>query len=104
MVSNSLEFFKDLWSSSDFSDVTIVSEDQEQYRGHRNIISAFSPILKKLFKLDSQNPSLLYLNGINSAEIQAIMNYIYLNEIPETWTQQLQSVVSSLQIKGLMAG
>ena len=103
MVLNSLEFFKDLWSSSDFSDVTIVSEDQEQYRGHRNIISAFSPVLKKLFKLDSQNPSLLYLNGINSAEIQAIMNYIYLNEIPETWTQQLQSVVSSLQIKGLMA-
>ena len=100
------EFFEhigELLKSSDFSDVTIVSEDQRIFKGHRNIISGFSPVLKKLFKIDFNNqPALLYLNGINSSEINAIMEFIYCNTIPKTWTEQLKSAIISLEIKGLL--
>ena len=93
----------ELLKSSDFSDVTIVSDDQKIFKGHRNILSGFSPVLKKLFKVDSQyHPALLYLNGINSSEINAIMEFIYCNTIPKTWTEQLKSAVISLEIKGLL--
>ena len=92
----------DLLKSSDFSDVTIVSDDQKIFKGHRNILSGFSPVLKKLFKVDSQyHPTLLYLNGINSSEINAIMEFIYCNTIPNTWTEQLQSAIIALEIEGL---
>ena len=100
------EFFEhigELLKSSDFSYVTIVSEDQRIFKGHRNIISGFSPVLKKLFKIDFNNqPALLYLNGINSSEINAIMEFIYCNTIPKTWTEQLKSAIISLEIKGLL--
>ena len=99
------EFFEhigELLKSSDFSDVTIVSDDQKIFKGHRNILSGFSPVLKNLFKIDTNNqPALLYLNGINSSHINAIMEFIYCNTIPKTWTKQLQSAVISLEIKGL---
>ena len=96
------QFLGEMLASSDFSDVTIVTEDKEQFKGHRNILSAFSSVLRELFKVDSHYPSLLYLNGVNSTVIKSIMQYIYLNEIPQNWTQQLESAVKSLQIKGLM--
>ena len=99
------EFFEhigELLKSSDFSDVTIVSDDQKIFKGHRNILSGFSPVLKKLFKIDTNNQqAFLYLNGINSSEISAIMEFVYCNTIPKTWTEQLQSAVISLEIKGL---
>ena len=99
------EFFEhigELLKSSEFSDVTIVSDDQKIFKGHRNILSGFSPVLKKLFKIDTNNQSpLLYLNGINSSELNAIMEFIYCNTVPKTWTEQLQSAVISLEIKGI---
>ena len=99
------EFFEhigELLKSSDFSDVTIVSDDQKIFKGHRNILSGFSPVLNMLFKVDTNNQQAsLYLNGINSSEVNAIMEFIYCNTIQKTWTEQLQSAVFSLEIKGL---
>ena len=102
MSEDFMKHIGDLLKSSDFSDVTIVSDDQKMFKGHRNILSGFSPVFRNLFKVESQyHPALLYLNGINSSEINTIMEFIYSNTIPETWTEQLQSAVISLQIKGL---
>ena len=101
MCANFLNYMGQLLETTDFSDVTIVSDDQKIFKGHRNILSAFSPVLRNLFKVDSQYPSLLYLNGVNSTEINAIMQYIYSDKLPITWTEQLQSAVNSLQIESL---
>ena len=101
MCADFIKHMGQLLESSDFSDVTIVSDDQKIFKGHRNILSAFSPVLRKLFKVDHQYPSLLYLNGVNSTEINAIMQYIYSDKLPNTWTEQLQSAVNSLQIESL---
>ena len=92
----------ELLKSSDFSDVTLVSDDHKIFKGHKNILSGFSPILMNLFKIDSQyHQTLLHLNGINSTEISVLMEFIYFNTFPKTWSEQLQSAVISLQIKGL---
>ena len=101
------ELFKihigELLKSSDFSDVTIVSDDQKIFKGHRNILSGFSPVLNKLFKVDSPyHPALLYLSGINSSEINAIMEFIYCNTIPKTWTEKLKSAIITLEINCLL--
>ena len=54
MSEDFLKHIRELLKSSDFSDVTIVSDDQKIFKGHRNILSGFSPVLKNLFKVDSQ--------------------------------------------------
>ena len=96
-----LKHFREILETSDFSDVTIISDDLKIFKGHRNILSVFSPVLKSLFKIESYHSSSLYLNGINSTEINAILKYIYFNTIPLKWTKQLESAVDSLQIKAL---
>ena len=96
-----MKHFREILNSSDFSDVTIVSDDLKIFKGHRNILSVFSPVLKSLFKIDSHHLSSLYLNGINSTEINVILEFIYFNTLPPKWTKQLESAVDSLQIKGL---
>ena len=101
MGADFIKHMRQLLESSDFSDVTIVSDDQKIFKGHRNILSTFSPVLRNLFKVDHQYPSLLYLNGVKSTEINAIMKYIYSNKLPNTWTEQLESAVNSLQISSL---
>ena len=102
MSEDFLEHIGELLKSSDFSDVTLVSDDQKIFKGHKNILSGFSPVLMNLFKIDSQNyQTLLHLNGINSTEINVLMEFIYFNIFPKTWTEQLQSAVIALQIKGL---
>ena len=96
-----MKHFREILNSSDFSDVTIVSDDLKIFKGHRNILSVFSPVLKSLFKIDSHPSPSLYLNGIDSTEINVILKFIYFNTIPPKWTKQLESAVDSLQIKGL---
>ena len=87
MSEDFLEHIGELLKSSDFSDVTLVSDDQKIFKGHKNILSGFSPVLMNLFKIDSQNyQTLLHLNGINSNEINILMEFIYFNIFPKTWT------------------
>lgn len=97
-----IKHIRALLKSSDFADVTLVSDDQKIFKGHKNILSGFSPVLRNLFKVDSQyHQTLLHLNGINSTEIGVLMEFIYSNTLPKVWTKQLQSAIISLQIKGL---
>ena len=56
---------KDMMASSEFADVTLVTDDKQQIRAHRNILSASSPVFKNILQLDSNNTNpVIYLRGI----------------------------------------
>ena len=63
---------------SEFADVTLVTDDKQQIRAHRNILSACSPVFKHILNLDSSiaNP-VIYLRGVQNSEIVSIMQFIY---------------------------
>ena len=46
--------FKDLYEQDKYSDVTLVCDDQTQFKAHKIVLSACSPVFKKI--IDS-NPS-----------------------------------------------
>ena len=51
--------------SSEFSDVTLVTDDKQQIKAHRNILSAASPVFKSIFQMDSNNANqVIFLMGI----------------------------------------
>ena len=62
--------------SSEFSDVTLVTDDKQQIKAHRNILSACSPHFKKILQLDSNANPVIYLRGIQHSEIESIMQFI----------------------------
>ena len=65
-------------TSSEFADVTLFTDDKQQIRAHRNILSACSPVFRNILQLDSNNAnSVIYLREIQSSEMESILQFIY---------------------------
>ena len=98
------EAFKEMMTSNEFADVTLITDDKQQIRAHRNILSACSPVFKNILKLDSgNNNSVIYLRGIQHLEMESIIKFIYLGEarISEEKMSEFLTVSKNLEIEEL---
>ena len=65
---------KEMMTSEEFADVTLVTDDKKQFKAHRNILSACSPVFKNILQIDKNSPnSVIYLRGVQHSEIESIM-------------------------------
>ena len=65
---------EDMMTSSEFADVTLVTDDKQQIKAHRNILSAASPVFKSIFQMDSNNANqVIFLMGIQHSEMESII-------------------------------
>ena len=93
--------------SSEFSDVTLVTDDKQQIKAHRNILSAASPVFKSIFQMDSNNANqVIFLMGIQHSEMESIMQFIYLGEarFNEERMSEFLTLSKNLEIKELSTG
>ena len=75
------EALQEMMTTSEFADVTLITDDKQQIRAHRNILSAASPVFKSILQLNSTNTNpVIYLRGIQYSEMESIMQFIYLGE------------------------
>ena len=98
------EVMREMMTTSEFADVTLVTDDKQQLRAHRNILSAVSPVFKEILQLDGINSnSVIYLRGIQHSEIALIMQYIYLGEarLHKDRVNEFLMVSKNLEIKEL---
>ena len=72
--------FKDLYVEGTNSDVTLVSDDQIQFKAHKIVLRACSPVFKKIIDNNPTQHPLIYLRGIQSYEMESILQYMYLGE------------------------
>ena len=94
--------FGELRGDSDFTDVTLVCEEQS-IKAHKVILSASSPFFKKLLKTHSHPQPLIYMRGIRSSELCAIIDFIYLGEA-RIFQEQLETFLAlaeELELNGL---
>ena len=98
------EALGDMMSSNEFADVTLVTDDKQQIRAHRNILSACSPVFKNILQIHSNitNP-VIYLRGIQHFEMESIMQFMYLGEAKfyEERMSEFLMVSKDLEIKDL---
>ena len=69
-------FMRELKECSDFKDVTLKCEDGTEINAHKSVISAFSPMFRDIlndFECSSTQPSTIYLIGINSVDIDNLL-------------------------------
>ena len=96
---------QEMMMSEDFADVTLITNDKKLFKGHRNILSACSPVFKNIFQMESHsnNHPVIYLRGIEYSEIESIMQFIYMGEtaVYEDRMHEFQSVAKNLEIKEL---
>ena len=67
---------KEMMTSGDFADVTLVCDDKKKIRAHRNILAACSPVFKDILLIE--NSSVVYLKGVDSSKMESILQFIYL--------------------------
>merc|ERR1719418_391740 len=94
-------------TSAEFADVTLVTDDKQQIRAHRNILSACSPVFKNILQIDRNNTNpVVYLRGIQHSEMESIMQFIYLGEARfyEDRMSEFLTVSKNLEIKELSTG
>ena len=95
--------FKEMRSDTDFADVTLVSEEDQQIVAHKFILSACSPIFKSMFKRNHHSHPLIYMRGLQSKDLEAIVDFIYNGEanIFQDDLDGFLALAEELQLKGL---
>ena len=68
--------FGNLMAENDFSDVTLVSDDQIQIRAHKFVLSACSPVLKNILLNNPHSHPVVYLRGVKQHELQSLLQFM----------------------------
>ena len=94
----------ELRKDSDFTDVTLISDDKVKFSAHKVVLSSCSNMLKFILKENNNANPLLYLGGVSSVNLGYILDYIYHGKV-NLFQEQLDSFLESaqkLEIKGLI--
>ena len=95
--------FRSLRKDEDFTDITLACEDGQELEAHKVILAAVSPIFQKLLKTKKHAHPLIYMRGIKSANLMAIVNFVYNGEV-SIYQEDLQdflSVAKELKLTGI---
>ena len=95
--------FKDLYTDTDFTDVTLATDDDKQIKAHKVILSSCSSFFRRILLNNPHQHPLLYLKGVKFAQLKSIIQFIYLGqaEVNQDDIQNFMESAKDLEIKGL---
>ena len=95
--------FRSLKEDKDFNDVTLACEDGTQVEAHKVILAASSLFFQKLLKRNKHNHPLIYMRGVKSEDLVAIVDFLYNGEanVCQENLDSFLAVAEELQLKGL---
>ena len=65
---------------TEYADVTLVCEDGYQVDAHKIILAASSPLLKSLLSMNKHSHPLIFMRGMKSTDLTAIVDFLYYGE------------------------
>ena len=91
-----------LFDQPDFSDVTLVCEDQKQILAHKVILASGSPFFKNILALNPHPKPLIYLR-VKFLDLQAIVSFMYTGQckVAQNELDRFLEIAKSLDIGGL---
>jgi uncharacterized C2H2 Zn-finger protein len=100
---NIIGTFHHLRQDTDFSDVTLVCEDDKQIEGHQLILTACSTFFSRVLRRNKHSHPMIYMRGLAAKHLEAVMDYIYLGEtnIRQEDLDAFLAIAEDLQLKGL---
>ena len=95
--------FGSLRGDIDFADVTLVCEDDQQIEAHKIVLAASSPFFQNLLMKNKHTHPLIYMRGIRSEDLVAILDFLYHGEanIPQDSLDNFLIIAEELKLKGL---
>ena len=96
--------FGNLRHNNDFCDVTLACEDGNQFETHKVILANSSPFFNSLLKKNKHTHPLIYMKGIKSEDLSAVIDFLYCGEA-NIFQENLDSflaIAEELKLRGLM--
>ena len=95
--------FTNLRQDETFSDVTLVCEDGQKIEAHKVILSASSPFFLKLLKENKHPHPLVFMRGVTSKVLEAMMDFFYNGEanVCQDSLDDFLSLAGELELRGL---
>merc|ERR1739838_1087047 len=102
--SNTTRAFGLLRNDEFLQDVTLAGEDNHQVAAHKMVLSACSQYFKNIFKNNKHAHPLLCLEGITSADLDNIMDYVYNGEVKifQDDLDRFLTVAERFKLEGLL--
>ena len=100
---NMITSLKNIKGNNDLSDVTLVCEEDVQVDAHRIILSACSPFFQRIFKKNIHSHPMIYLRGLKSKDLVAIVDFMYNGEV-SVFQDDLDNflvLAEEFQVKGI---
>ena len=96
--------FESLRENGDFADVTLACEDGKQVEAHKVILASSSPFFQNLLRRNKHPHPLIYMRGVKSDDILAIVDFLYCGEanVYQGNLDSFLAIAEELQLKGLM--
>ena len=95
--------FGALRNDKDFTDVTLVCEDGEQFEAHKVILASLSPFFDELLKKNRHEHPLIYMRKVKSSDLKAVVDFLYFGEA-SVFQDDLESflaIAEDLKLRGL---
>ena len=95
--------FWDLKEDTEFSDVTLVSEDGQHVESHKVILAASSPFFKNMLRGNRHLHPLVFMKGTSLKDLKSLLEFIYCGEtkICQNNLDAFLAIAEELKIKGL---
>ena len=77
---NIVSSYHNLREDSDFCDVTLVCEEDQQIEAHRIILTACSPFFSSVLKRNKHSHPMIYMRGLKIKDLVAVLDFIYHGE------------------------
>ena len=95
--------FRELREDKEFSDVTLACEDGSQIEAHKVVLASSSPFFMGLLKRNRHPHPLLYMRGLRSEDLMAIVDFLYHGEanVCQENLDSFLALAEELELKGL---
>ena len=87
-----------------YSDVTLISEDKEQYKAHKVVLSACSPFFDSIISGIVHNNPVIYLRGVKAEDLDPILQFMYSGEavVSQSRINDFLQTANILEIKDIV--
>ena len=95
--------FGNLREDTEFNDVTLACEDGQQIWAHKVILAVSSPFFQNLFQRNQHPHPLIYMRGVKSEDLLAIVDFLYRGEanVLHESLESFLAIAEDLGLKGL---
>ena len=101
--SNVRDYFKNLREDQRLFDVTLATEDGQEMKAHKIVLSTGSDFFNDIFSRNNHSNMYIFLKGVSGSQLEQVIDFLYYGETSITQDEMKQFFETSklLQVKGL---